>query len=725
MDETMNNEQSTVNEKYTMTISRLTVNKLGVKLYDKVSAVLAELISNSYDADATEVEIVAPMNGYLATKQKGKVQDKGFVVEIRDNGTGMTPDEVNEFYLRVGAERRSDDRRGDVSNKFKRKVMGRKGIGKLAPFGICEQIEVLTSGGDLLVGKDEYGNKVEGYLTAHIILHGEEILGDKKFDMDADYHPEVGVLDGIVRPTTGTAIRLTNFEHRQVPSLQELERQMAQRFGITAPNWQITLVDAVMANVDPHMARIVVGHFDVPKMENTEIRFAAEKDAAGNEKVPAVYRAFDAGGHAFPENELRAGFDYDGRVYTITGWVAYAKENYKDELMAGVRIYCRGKIAAQPLIFNMKSGFTGEYDIRSYLVGELHADWLDETEDLIQTDRRDILWSHDLGRAFEAWGQEVVKRIGRASRSPMKKKSADLFKELSDVESRVAQAFSGVGQEAIRENALEIATTIAKTMREEEIRNDEQRNSVVELSLSLAPHMTLNNKLREAASSTDSPLGVITSILKTARVAELASFGRIAEERIGVIEKIIALKDDPKTLEDAFQELIEQAPWLINPQWSPIVANQSFSTLKTEFEKYYKDKTGEEIVLGNFRIPNKRADFVLSTQDNVIQIVEIKRPHHKFGDDEMVRLERYIALMESFLNEATNKEFRVVFHNFHVTLVCDDEKLSGMPKRAFDLLIEKGTLAFINWTTFLLRTKKMHEEFLNEAERQRRYTQAS
>src|SRR5262249_36754633 len=30
----------------------------------------------------------------------------------------------------------------------------------------------------------------------------------------------------------------------------------------------------------------------------------------------------------------------------------------------------------------MRAGFTGEHDIRSYLVGEVHADWLDEEEDL-------------------------------------------------------------------------------------------------------------------------------------------------------------------------------------------------------------------------------------------------------------------------------------------------------------------------------------------------------
>ena len=38
---------------YSMRISRRTVDKLGVKLYDKVSAVIAELIANACDATAT------------------------------------------------------------------------------------------------------------------------------------------------------------------------------------------------------------------------------------------------------------------------------------------------------------------------------------------------------------------------------------------------------------------------------------------------------------------------------------------------------------------------------------------------------------------------------------------------------------------------------------------------------------------------------------------------
>jgi hypothetical protein len=96
-----------------------------------------------------------------------------------------------------------------------------------------------------------------------------------------------------------------------------------------------------------------------------------------------------------------------------------------------------------------------------------------------------------------------------------------------------------------------------------------------------------------------------------ARIAELSSFGQIAEERVKVIGKVEILKDEAKTLESVFQDLIQEAPWLIDPQWSPITSNQSFATLRDEFVKYYNSKTKSNIQLGEFSEPSKRPDFVL------------------------------------------------------------------------------------------------------------------
>ena len=67
---------SSPSEKYTMRISRLTIDKLGIQMYDRVSAVLAELIANAYDADAEQVQITLPFGEYLAQSDgKGRIED--------------------------------------------------------------------------------------------------------------------------------------------------------------------------------------------------------------------------------------------------------------------------------------------------------------------------------------------------------------------------------------------------------------------------------------------------------------------------------------------------------------------------------------------------------------------------------------------------------------------------------------------------------------------------
>ena len=680
---------------YSMRISRLTVDKLGVKLYDKVSAVIAELIANAYDADATEVTVRAPMGKFLATRTGDTIADRGFDIQIIDNGVGMTPQQVQDFFLVVGAERRTDPKRGDRSPRFERKVMGRKGVGKLAPFGICKTIEIISAGGDLV-----NRNGDTGHCTSHIVLDYDGIvaLGNEP---DERYKPNGGDQDDSLSPEPGTSIILKNFNYRKVPDIGVLSRQLAQRFGIKSANWQVQLVDNAGDKAQPK----TVGEFDIDTMPNTRITFGEDKKVLGPGNTP--------------ENELTAGFEHNGTFYPLVGWMAYSKTPYKDELMAGVRIYCRGKIAAQTSIFNRKAGFTGEHNIRSYLVGELHADWLDEKEDLIQTDRRNILWSDELAVAFQDWGQKIVKRIGTLSRDPLRKATLDIFLETGNVEKRILGMYPADHQRSIRDKAIDMACSLGRTISRAEVENHETIDKFVDLSIMFAPHITLDSMMKEAAADADSPLSVLVSFLQTARIAELLSFGRIAENRLKVVERLETLKDAQNTDENDLQQLIADAPWLINPEWAPITENQTFSTLRKEFEKYYHKKTGHAISLSDFQKTGKRPDFVLSNQEGTVQIIEIKKPHHTLTNPEMDRIIVYYENIEAFLSDPAHVGFSKQFPDFHITVVCDELDLNGAQQVAFDSYCEKGKLTHLNWAAFLLKTEHIHRDFLAEAERQR------
>ncbi|MYG63507.1 MAG: hypothetical protein F4158_02835, partial [Synechococcus sp. SB0675_bin_7] len=306
---------------YSMRISRLTVDKLGVKLYDKVSAVIAELIANAYDADATEVTVSAPMGQFLATRAGGTVADKGFKIEVVDNGCGMTPHQVQSFFLVVGAERRNDPKRGSLSPRFERKVMGRKGVGKLAPFGICKTIEVISAGGDRVPGnsKDDFDS---GYLTSHIVLDYNGIVALDNNKPDERYKPTTGERDQSISKESGTRIILKDFNYRGVPKITNFNRQLAQRFGLRSENWQIQLLDNTQSEFSP----IIVGDFNIETMDNTKIEFRRDHSVVLPNDIVA--------------QDLDAGFNHNDKFYPLSGWMAYSRFPYKDELMAGVRIYC-------------------------------------------------------------------------------------------------------------------------------------------------------------------------------------------------------------------------------------------------------------------------------------------------------------------------------------------------------------------------------------------------
>lgn len=112
-------------------ISPRILDHLGVSAYTSLHKCLAELASNCYDADAENVWITLPEEFV-----------EGSEIIIYDDGNGMTPEIIKEKYLYVGYNRRSEG--GQKSEKKERFVIGNKGIGKLAGFGVANQVEVIS-----------------------------------------------------------------------------------------------------------------------------------------------------------------------------------------------------------------------------------------------------------------------------------------------------------------------------------------------------------------------------------------------------------------------------------------------------------------------------------------------------------------------------------------------------------------------------------------------------
>lgn len=106
--------------------------ELGELLVGRDSTALAELIKNSYDADATHVQV---RGANLGSAGEGKIT-------IVDDGHGMTLQTFTNGFLRVaGRQKEMGDRRSPV---FKRRYTGEKGIGRLAAHKLARRIEVIS-----------------------------------------------------------------------------------------------------------------------------------------------------------------------------------------------------------------------------------------------------------------------------------------------------------------------------------------------------------------------------------------------------------------------------------------------------------------------------------------------------------------------------------------------------------------------------------------------------
>ncbi len=109
------------------TIDAELLRELGERLVGKPHIALAELIKNSYDADATEVTIK-----FLPNADR---------IEIIDNGHGMTFEEFKNFWMRIGTTHKKEKRQ---SKNLERPMTGSKGVGRLAVQFLARSLTIQT-----------------------------------------------------------------------------------------------------------------------------------------------------------------------------------------------------------------------------------------------------------------------------------------------------------------------------------------------------------------------------------------------------------------------------------------------------------------------------------------------------------------------------------------------------------------------------------------------------
>lgn len=105
---------------------------LGVQNFTNKEAAILELVKNSYDAGASKLEIIFLKNSII----------------FKDNGKGMTPDDIREKWMHVGKSTKENEYSFKDINGTERVYSGSKGIGRFALARLGKKVELNTSAKD-------------------------------------------------------------------------------------------------------------------------------------------------------------------------------------------------------------------------------------------------------------------------------------------------------------------------------------------------------------------------------------------------------------------------------------------------------------------------------------------------------------------------------------------------------------------------------------------------
>ena len=150
----------------TITVDKRIVGILSVSTYKNFPRALKEIITNSYDADATNVHI--------------DIDIENEIITIEDDGKGMTSEDFG-FYLRIaGKDRKKNQNYTDLG----RRIIGQFGVGFLSvfPFFKSYSIESSKSSSDRVLYAEIPLSKYFDMSTGSLDVGSIKINGGEKID---------------------------------------------------------------------------------------------------------------------------------------------------------------------------------------------------------------------------------------------------------------------------------------------------------------------------------------------------------------------------------------------------------------------------------------------------------------------------------------------------------------------------------------------------------------
>lgn len=596
--------------KLSLKYSHNIIDHLGLKLYqNKPTNVLAELVSNSYDADAENVNISLDDNEI-------------FVI---DDGLGMTHNDIVSKYLVIGKPKRKKDKLNETSLLKQRKFMGRKGIGKLAPFGIARKVSVITLSkteqkinwfsinlDELLKETENSDGEIESY-SPDIIIDNltslDEVKESLKQQFEIENKPKFDELiplfdkfkDYVENSKSGTMIILNDLTVKRKVSDNVLLKSMGRRFTVTLLKNDFTLT----INDEEISEKIALPEF--------EFRFPNE---------------------GYKEEIINV----NGINRYVKHWCGFVGKAQWSQDESGVGIYAHGKIAQdRPFVFGSK----GTEISTRYMYAVIEADWIDELPtELISTDRTSINWEEDETSDFYEWGKGLVRKwVNDFQKGKRDKIKDEIAKKLNRPD---LPKITAVEKNSINEIVCGMSAKI--------INDDELQDEVIAKLTSAwlhEPSRSMINKLWDQLKNNENNHEEFIKILHDINehlVPESLSVSMVTAQKIYALSKLHQLSANG--IEEELQVLLEFFPWIINSDEKSYTSNQSLKEFakKASIQEQLNAHGSTKVELKNQPDEGTRPDFAFfSTEnDNDIIVVELKSPQVTLEHGNLNQLQTYM-----------------------------------------------------------------------------------
>ena len=593
--------------RYKMSISLNILNHLGLNLYSNTPAVLAEVIANAWDADATEVKI------------DFKLEEK--TITVSDNGHGMDIDDINDKYLFVGYQKRD---KPDYRTLGGRRPMGRKGIGKLSLFSIANDIFVYSY--------KEGGEKESFLMDADKI---KEAIKSEDPSSPKEYDPEPVDFDVDI-PTSGTIIKITRLKKLRLTqaSINGLRKRIARRFSIIddpVGSFSIRINDSEVTFADRdyfHKARFLFQYGDLDyslHCNNLDI------DEDSDEKLfyNRGYR-FDSNGNASEDGE-----------HEISGWIAIARrsndlddtgqdDNEQDDNLNKITIVVRGKVAQEDILQEYRLGGM----ITKFIYGEIHADFLDEDDeqDIATSSRQRISEDDPRYRALKSFLDRELRHIWTETNKLKEKKGLDIALSSNP---HIKEWYEELRPSALKKTAKKIFVDIDRSGVDEAHKQGLYANGILAFET-----LKMNNALEMLDTIDVSNLKLFLEYVSDIDSIEAVHYREIVQERLNVIKRLrYHVKKDVK--EKVLQQYIFDHLWLLDPAWER-------ATQYAEMEETVQAVV-DDIMQKNehYRIDIRYKRVM--TSHVIVELKRASRRLHKTDLESQVR--RYINAVRKKLNQ--------------------------------------------------------------------------